>query len=440
MKCPSEIELNDYIKNRLPTRRRWELQGHLRICRRCQAELQTLAQSTEYLDALWREALSSTEHPSLENLAALREKRLSKSQQAALLAHLSLCPECAFIFGHLPRQTYARIWERHWQPLAAAASFLLVLAVAIVAWQQGYISRSDVPLSITQHYERMRPSRLEIPSAEKLSEDKANALGKGATEQGEANALPADKASGTDSNKPVPVAQGPSRAPAVLLPKTTQRRPAFPKPPARYLPPEKRIEKSQQAWPPEDGSKTRIAPLIPSSGRRIKEKSLLSSQPLSVQPESVKPRLADESAQPAVPEPPPLAPTIQASAPAPALAPMAASKAISPDMMETKRFGAAPSSRNVLGKAAWTTPVEGKPKLSVAPQETMRAQPLQAPLAPAKAMRGAGLAPEQTSEEECARLKAQPVGEHNPLAIVPLALAELKNERIAKDYIKDLNQ
>ncbi len=441
MKCPSDIELNDYIENRLPTRRRWELQGHLRACPRCQAALQTLAQSTECLDTLGHVDTFSAEHPSLEDLASLREKRLAKSQQAALLAHLSLCPECAFIFGRLPRHTPARIWERHWQPLAAAASFILVLAVAFVAWQQGYISRSDVPLTITQHYEHTGAPSLEIPAAKSLRQDQAQALGKGVAQQKEAVALPADQAPASGSYKPVPAAKKPSRAPAAMLPKTTQRRSAFPKPQARFLSSQKRNEKSQASLLPEDSSPKRAAaPLIPLSGRRIQEKSLLPSQPLSAQPESVWPHAAGGSAQPAAPEAPPLAQTIEASAPVAAPAPMAASKAISPDTMETKRSGAAPSSRNVLGKAAWTAPKKSKPKLSVAAKETMRAQPLQAPPAPAKATRGAGLAPEQTREEEFARLKALPAGEHNPLTIFPLDLAELKNESIARNHIKDLDQ
>lgn len=162
MKCPSEVELNEYAEDRLPTARRWQVEAHLRDCPGCRTDLEGLSWVTTALGALEAEETDEASHPPLEDLAALREGRLSALRRAEVLTHIGTCPECAEIYGHLPREQRAASLLRHWQPLAAAASLLLVVGLVfflsrgqfapgalpnVPVVQQGEMSRPAAPLS-----------------------------------------------------------------------------------------------------------------------------------------------------------------------------------------------------------------------------------------------------------------------------------------------------
>ena len=129
MKCPSEIELNDYAEDRLATSRRWEIARHLDDCPGCRTDLEGLDWATAALLGLADADLADEDHPALEDLAALREGKLPASRRAEVLTHLGLCPECASIVGQLPREQRELPLVRHWQPMAAAAGLLLVIGL-----------------------------------------------------------------------------------------------------------------------------------------------------------------------------------------------------------------------------------------------------------------------------------------------------------------------
>jgi len=162
MKCPSEVELNEYAEDRLPTARRWQVEAHLRDCPGCRTDLEGLSWVTAALGALEAEETGEASHPPLEDLAALREGRLPALRRAEVLSHIGACSECAEIYGHLPREQRAASLVRHWQPLAAAASLLLVVGLVfflargqfapgaipkVPAVQQAEMSRPAAPLS-----------------------------------------------------------------------------------------------------------------------------------------------------------------------------------------------------------------------------------------------------------------------------------------------------
>ena len=131
MKCPSEVELNEYAEDRLDTRRRWEVQEHLEECAECRSDLETLQWTTGRL-ALLADEVAETGHPSDEELAAMAEGTLEGSQRARVLTHLGQCPECAAIYGALPRRKRSFVVPRSLSGLAAAAALLLAIGIFYV--------------------------------------------------------------------------------------------------------------------------------------------------------------------------------------------------------------------------------------------------------------------------------------------------------------------
>jgi hypothetical protein len=129
MKCPSEIELNEYAGDRLATQRRWEVAQHLQDCPGCRTDLEDLEWAAQALGCLADCDLDDADHAPAEDLAALRDGRLPHARRAEVLSHLSLCPECAGIYGQLPREKRELPLTRHWQPMAAAAGLLLVIGL-----------------------------------------------------------------------------------------------------------------------------------------------------------------------------------------------------------------------------------------------------------------------------------------------------------------------
>lgn len=143
MKCPSEIELNEFAEDRLDSRRRWEVQEHLTQCAGCRADLEGLQWAGEQL-AVLETALADEEHPAEEDLAALAEGKASPDRKAELLSHLSNCAECAWLFGRLPRKERTLALPTRWYSLAAAA--IILVAVGLFAFN-GLFSGHPGPTS-----------------------------------------------------------------------------------------------------------------------------------------------------------------------------------------------------------------------------------------------------------------------------------------------------
>ncbi|MEN6641639.1 MAG: zf-HC2 domain-containing protein [Armatimonadia bacterium] len=131
MKCPSEVELNEYAEDRLATRRRWEVQEHLEECAGCRSDLEGLQWTTGQLALLASEA-AEAHHPTDEDLAAMAEGTLESNQRARVLTHLGQCPECAAIYGALPRRKRSFVVPRSLSGLAAAAALLLAIGIFYV--------------------------------------------------------------------------------------------------------------------------------------------------------------------------------------------------------------------------------------------------------------------------------------------------------------------
>lgn len=130
MKCPPEIELNEFAEDRLESRRRWEIQEHLDQCTDCRTDLEGLqwvGGPLALLDVL-AEA-EGMDHPSDADLAALAEGSVDADRKAELLSHLGVCAECARLFGALPRPQRKLVAHRNLYGFAAAAALLLCLGL-----------------------------------------------------------------------------------------------------------------------------------------------------------------------------------------------------------------------------------------------------------------------------------------------------------------------
>lgn len=191
MKCPSEIELNEYAEGRLATERRWDVQRHLNDCPGCRTDLEGLSWATVVMDALHDDDQPEDTHPSPEDLAAMKERRLPPVRRAEVLAHLSTCPECSHIYGALPQPKTEFALLRHWQPLAAAAGILIAIAVAFFGMQDGMVSIGQAPQAVVR--EAQPPADQPQPVA------KAPAISRAAQEGLQAEAA-------TESAPPAPAA------------------------------------------------------------------------------------------------------------------------------------------------------------------------------------------------------------------------------------------
>lgn len=133
MKCPSEVELNEFAEDRLESRRRWEIQEHLEQCTRCSGDLEGLDWITGCLGVIdTADESAEVEHPADADLAALAEGRVAPDLKAELLSHLSVCAECARVFGSLPRKTGKLTLTRSFYSFAAAA--VLMIAIGVFAF------------------------------------------------------------------------------------------------------------------------------------------------------------------------------------------------------------------------------------------------------------------------------------------------------------------
>jgi hypothetical protein len=136
MKCPSEVELNEFAEDRLESRRRWEIQEHLEQCTRCSGDLEGLDWITGCLGAIdTADESANTEHPADADLAALAEGKVSPDLKAELLSHLSVCAECARVFGTLPRKAGKLTISRSFYGFAAAAVLMIAIGVAAFTGQ-----------------------------------------------------------------------------------------------------------------------------------------------------------------------------------------------------------------------------------------------------------------------------------------------------------------
>lgn len=131
MKCPSEVELNEYAEQRLQGRRRQEIQAHLSQCNGCRADIAGLQWVSDRLSLLAEAEELPASHPRDDELAALAEGRLEGARRAAVLSHVGSCPECACVLGSLPRKArrapLALALPRGWYTYAAAAAMIVVV-------------------------------------------------------------------------------------------------------------------------------------------------------------------------------------------------------------------------------------------------------------------------------------------------------------------------
>lgn len=156
MKCPSEIELNEFAEGRLDSRRRWEVQEHLTQCAGCRADLEGLQWAGDQLAVLEGEA-EPVQHPSDDELAALAEGKVPADRKAELLSHLGSCVECAWLFGRLPRKQRTFALPRAWYGFAAAAA--LLIAVGLFAFGGLTGSHHRLPVPPAQQMAKVQPSQ-----------------------------------------------------------------------------------------------------------------------------------------------------------------------------------------------------------------------------------------------------------------------------------------
>lgn len=147
MKCPSEVELNEFSEDRLASQRRWEIQEHLDQCEDCRTDLdglQWVGRQLALLDtAAEAEALS---HPSEAALAALAEGSADPELRAELLSHIGTCPECAALFGALPRPQRKPAVLRSLYGLVAAAAVLLLIGAFALSGRFTAQPQTDAPV------------------------------------------------------------------------------------------------------------------------------------------------------------------------------------------------------------------------------------------------------------------------------------------------------
>ena len=151
MKCPPEIELNEFAEDRLESRRRGEIQEHLDQCDGCRTDLEGLQWVGEQLALLDLTAdAEASDHPSDADLAALAEGAVDADRKAELLSHLGVCAECARLFGALPRPQRKSALPRNFYRFAAAAAVLLCIGVFAFTGKFADHKHSGAPV-VAQH-------------------------------------------------------------------------------------------------------------------------------------------------------------------------------------------------------------------------------------------------------------------------------------------------
>jgi len=126
MKCPSEVEINEFVEGRLETTRRWQVERHLTECAACRREVEGLRKLETMLEALTVAPEGADQHPSPEALAALVEGTADERLKSEVLTHLGQCAECASLLGHLPRSERRAHFPLAWTGVAAAAAAVLI--------------------------------------------------------------------------------------------------------------------------------------------------------------------------------------------------------------------------------------------------------------------------------------------------------------------------
>jgi hypothetical protein len=145
MKHPTPPQLNEYQEGRLDSRRRWEIGDHLQDCADCREEAAALLRVQEALDLL---DVPANGHPDDEDLAAVAMGRADAALRQRVLLHLGECPECATVFGQLPRETQSAPRLMPWLgSVAAAAAVMMVLAIFLHLPQGARVTDMSAPPS-----------------------------------------------------------------------------------------------------------------------------------------------------------------------------------------------------------------------------------------------------------------------------------------------------
>ncbi|MHB8997077.1 MAG: hypothetical protein ACYC63_17665 [Armatimonadota bacterium] len=169
MKCPSEVELNEFAEDRLESRRRWEIQEHLEQCAGCSADLEGLDWITGCLGVIdTADESAEVEHPADADLAALAEGRVAPDLKAELLTHLSVCAECARVFGSLPRKSGKLAISRSFYSFAAAAVLMIAIGVFAFTGQFAHMGKTARTMVATEMADAKRgesePAATKAPS------------------------------------------------------------------------------------------------------------------------------------------------------------------------------------------------------------------------------------------------------------------------------------
>jgi hypothetical protein len=142
MKHPTPSQLNDFQEGRLDTRHRWAIADHLQACESCRAEAEALQQVQDSLDLL---DVPTTGHPAEEDLALVALGQAEPELRQRVLLHLGECPECATIFGQLPRERRSTSRLMAWLGSATAAAAVALVVVFMLHQSPGMKATDHFP-------------------------------------------------------------------------------------------------------------------------------------------------------------------------------------------------------------------------------------------------------------------------------------------------------
>jgi anti-sigma factor ChrR (cupin superfamily) len=150
---PDSQQLQAFAARTLPPAAMLRLDRHLADCESCRGQLAALRAGQG--SAVLRRVVAAGAHLPYEQLQSYVDNRLNAIQQAAVTAHVALCPMCRRELDDLQRHApalrqpvaaaapqrngfgaFGRLWQ--WLPAAAAAGFVAAVALTVV------LQREDV--------------------------------------------------------------------------------------------------------------------------------------------------------------------------------------------------------------------------------------------------------------------------------------------------------
>ncbi len=120
------------------------------------------------------------QHPDADLLAGFAESRLTQHERESVLSHLAVCARCrqlVFLAHQVeptpdPQISYQKprsLWRRHWFPLLASASAVVVLATISFSWF-GQLHKQTAPKSGEVAQQRSAPKPADNENASKTVE------------------------------------------------------------------------------------------------------------------------------------------------------------------------------------------------------------------------------------------------------------------------------